>query len=126
MFFSHNQLQNRRDSLIQSSLQGPRGLPARPVTHPDLSLSGREPEPALARSGSPKPWRRVAAGRERGLGSESLPQLPQALPRTRNQPAVGGPERILGSFGVGVKFNSPFSSYYIFTQKQSFITEIIM
>ena len=31
MFFSHNQLQNRRDSLIQSSLQGPRGLPARPV-----------------------------------------------------------------------------------------------
>ena len=55
-----------------------------------------------------------------------LPQLPQALPRTRNQPAVGGPERILGSFGVGVKFNSPFSSYYIFTQQQSFITEIIM
>jgi hypothetical protein len=43
-----------------------------------------------------------------------------------DQPAVGGPERILGSFGVGVKFNSPFSSYYIFTQQQSFITQIIM
>ena len=33
--------------------------------------AGREPELALARSGSPKPWRWVAAGRERGLGSEA-------------------------------------------------------
>ena len=41
------------------------------------------------------------------------PQLPQTLPRTHNQHREG---RILGSFGVGVKFNSLFSSYFIFTQ----------
>ena len=34
--------------------------------------------------------------------------LPQALKR------IHKPERILGSSGVGVKFNSPYSSYILY------------
>ena len=36
------------------------------------------------------------------LSQNLLPQLPQTLPRTHNQHREGGPERILGSFGVAV------------------------
>ena len=64
-------------------------------------MPGPEREAALARSGSPKPWRRVAA--ERGLGSEAkLAEITVQLSKPQARPSddLLDPTRLAGGLSM--------------------------